>query len=58
MKTQDAVEALGSKRAIAKVLDISTQAVYGWGIIVPELQARRLERITNGELEVGEDDYI
>ena len=57
MKTKDALDHYGSKRAIAKALDISVQAVHKWGKLVPELSAYKLERITNGELEVG-DDYL
>lgn len=35
----------------AKALHISKASVSGWGEIIPEKQALKLEKITNGELK-------
>ena len=51
MKKQDAIRHYGSVRKLAKVLDISPQAVYLWKKDVPELQALKLEKLTRGELQ-------
>lgn len=56
MKVSDALAYYGSKYKIAKALNesgyvISHQAIYAWKDEVPELQARRLEEITKGELK-------
>ena len=45
MKTQDAVERYGSKKALAEKLGISPQAISQWGDDMPELQALKLEKL-------------
>ena len=50
MKTSEAVAHFGGYRKLAEVLDISTQAIYGWGEIVPEGRAYQLQVITDGAL--------
>jgi DNA-binding transcriptional regulator YdaS (Cro superfamily) len=45
MKTQDAVERYGSKKALAKKLNITPQAISQWGENLPELQALKLEKL-------------
>jgi len=57
MKTIDAIEHFGSKRKLAQALDVSTQAIYKWGEIIPALRAYQLQDITDGELEVEPGDY-
>jgi len=42
---------------IARQLDVSRQAVSCWGEIIPELQAMRLERLTDGALEYDPSLY-
>jgi hypothetical protein len=42
MNTSEAVELAGSVRKLAKVLGISTQAIYNWGGTVPELRVYQL----------------
>jgi DNA-binding transcriptional regulator YdaS (Cro superfamily) len=45
MKTLDAVERYGSKKALAKKLGITPQAISQWGDDMPELQALKLEKL-------------
>ena len=42
MNTSEAIELAGSVRKLAKVLGISTQAIYNWGGQVPELRVYQL----------------
>ena len=42
MNTSEAVALAGSVRKLAKVLGISTQAIYNWGGQVPELRVYQL----------------
>ncbi len=51
MKTKDAVNYFGSKTAVAKNAGVSRSRVSQWGDDVPELQAYRLERASNGDLK-------
>jgi DNA-binding transcriptional regulator YdaS (Cro superfamily) len=44
MKTEDAVKRYGSKAALARVLDITPQAISQWGEDMPELQTLKLEK--------------
>lgn len=57
MKTLDAVQHFGSRRAIADVLGISRQAVYAWGTVVARGAAYRLQVMTSGKLIVDEAKY-
>ena len=57
MKTLDAVQHFGSRRAIADVLGISRQAVYAWGQYVARGAAYRLQVMTGGRLVVDETKY-
>jgi hypothetical protein len=45
MKTADAIQAFGTKAAIAQALNITPQAVSYWGDEVPELRAYQLRDI-------------
>lgn len=45
MKTQDAINRYGSKKALAELLGITPQAISQWGEQLPELQALRLEKM-------------
>jgi hypothetical protein len=53
MHTNKAVKHYGSVFSLAKALNITTQAVYKWGNIVPRESALELERMTGGVLEAG-----
>lgn len=50
MKKQKVVEHFGNQTNVAKVLGIKSPSVCEWGDIIPEKQAMRLERITDGAL--------
>ena len=57
MKTEQAAKHFGSQSALARVLDISPQAVSKWNGIIPIKQALRLERMTGGKLQLRLRDY-
>ena len=58
MKKKDVLKYYGgSARAVAKALDISVQYVSQWPAKVPEVQAARLEKVTNRDLEYKLADY-
>jgi transcriptional repressor of cell division inhibition gene dicB len=48
----DVLTHFGSQRAAAKALGISIAAVSGWGDVVPEGSAYKLQVITGGVLRV------
>ena len=50
MTKQEAVTHFGSVARLAEALGITTQAIYDWPEIVPQLRQFQLERITGGEL--------
>jgi hypothetical protein len=45
MDTQYAIQRAGSKKALARVLGISRQAIQQWGPQLPPLQAYRIKEI-------------
>lgn len=51
MKTKDAVAFFKSKAEVARQAGVSRSRVSQWGEDVPELQAYRLEKATNGKLK-------
>lgn len=57
MKTDDAIHYFGTAAAVARALQISKSAVSQWGELVPLATAARLERITNGALELDLNAY-
>lgn len=58
MLTQTVVDHFGSKTLLARALQISPASVSGWGEIIPEKQAFRLERITDGVLQYDYRMYM
>ena len=48
MKKTDAITYFGSRIQLAEFLGIAPAAVSQWGELVPEKNAGRLERLTNG----------
>ena len=54
MLKSDAIEYFGSTRSLAEILDVSTQAIYNWGDEVPEMQAYKLQVLTEGKLTAEE----
>lgn len=51
MKKTTAVRYFGKAKLLADALNISSGSVSQWGEIIPEKQALRLERITDGALK-------
>ncbi len=54
MRTSDAIIYYGSAAKLADALSISGAAVSQWAEEVPELRALQLEKLTSGQLLVGE----
>lgn len=50
MRTQDAIDHYGSRRALADALKIRPESTYSWGEEVPALRQLQLERLTEGAL--------
>jgi transcriptional repressor of cell division inhibition gene dicB len=50
MLKTDVVRFFGRKANVARVLKIAPASVSGWGDLIPERQAARLERLTGGAL--------
>ena len=57
MLKNTAVNFFGSQAALAKTLKISRTAVSKWELIIPEKQAGRLDRLTDGVLSFEEAHY-
>ena len=53
MLKSDVLQFFGSKTAPAQALGISPSAVTQWKEIVPEKQAYRIEKLSDGELKVN-----
>ena len=57
MNKQAAIDYFGSVKDLAEALNISTQAIYKWPDRVPELQAMRIDRLTEQRLRFDPADY-
>lgn len=57
MKTDQVLAYFGGKRETAEALGLSTQAVQAWKTIIPQVQAWRIDRMTNGALKIDESLY-
>ena len=57
MLKSDVIKHFGGVGAVAVRLDIKSAAVSQWGEIIPEKQAYRIERLTNGALTVDPANY-
>ena len=53
MWTQDVIHHFESQAKVARFLGISRSAVSQWGEAVPEVSARKLEKLTDGTLTVN-----
>lgn len=58
MKKQDVIKHFGTQLAVAKALGVSAAAVSKWPGLIPELQAMKLERITDGKLKYNPELYL
>ncbi len=56
MLKQEAIDYFGSVSKLAKALGVSRQYIYMWDEFVPELQAYRLQDLTNSKLRVMGND--
>ena len=52
MKTDEAIDYFNSKRQLAFALDISPQAISGWGEYPPVLRQYQIQDITEQQLKV------
>ena len=57
MKVYSAQLYFGNQQKIADHLGVNKSAISRWQGEVPELQARRLQAITNGELVFDPEEY-
>lgn len=57
MKKTDVIKHFGSEVAAAHALDVTKQAVNGWGEIIPEGMAYKAQVITGGKLVVDPAVY-
>ena len=57
MKKDDAVSFYGTDAELARVLDITRQAVGKWGDVIPEGVAYKLQVLTGGRLKVDTSLY-
>lgn len=57
MRKDDLIKHFGSQLAAAAALDVTKQAVNGWGDIVPEGMAYKAQVITGGALKVDPSVY-
>lgn len=58
MKKSDAINFFGNQTKLAKALGIKDASASQWGEVIPEKQALKLERITNGKLKYDPSFYI
>ncbi len=57
MRKSDAITHFGNQSKLASTLGIAPASVSQWGEIIPEKQALRLERITDGALKYDPNLY-
>lgn len=51
MKTEEAVDHFGGRKALAQALNIWPHAIGRWGEYPPELRQRQIEDISGGALQ-------
>ncbi len=57
MNKDKVIKFFGGVRGTAKALNISTQAVYAWDDLMPEVKAIRAERLSKGRLKYNSRAY-
>jgi DNA-binding transcriptional regulator YdaS (Cro superfamily) len=57
MKKSQAINYFGGVVKLAATLTVSHSSVSQWGEVIPEKQALKLERITNGKLKYDPSLY-
>ena len=58
MKKADVIAYFSNQAKIAAVLGVARASVSQWGEVIPEKQALRLERITDGALKYDPSLYL
>jgi DNA-binding transcriptional regulator YdaS (Cro superfamily) len=58
MKKSDAINYFGNQSLLADALNIRPPAVSQWPDLVPEKQALKLEKLTNGALKYDPNVYV
>jgi transcriptional repressor of cell division inhibition gene dicB len=51
MKTQDAIEYFGTRKALAEAIGVDLSATHHWGEYVPELRQYQIELASGGKLK-------
>ncbi|MEP7727823.1 Cro/CI family transcriptional regulator [Marinomonas primoryensis] len=51
MLKKTVIEFFGNQLKTAKALKLSKSYVCQWGLVIPEVQALRIEKLTNGALK-------
>lgn len=57
MKTAAVIEFFGGTRQAAEALDVSTQAIYAWGVDVPKQRQAHVELATKGKIKRDKPVY-
>lgn len=57
MLKTDVLRYFGSKSATAQMLAVTPSAISQWKEVIPEKQAYKIEKISNGELKVNPNFY-
>lgn len=57
MNKSDAMSFFGSQKKLSEALGITHSSVSQWPDRIPEKQALKLDRMTNGKLKYDESDY-
>ncbi|RBO79897.1 Cro/CI family transcriptional regulator [Marinomonas aquiplantarum] len=58
MHKEKVIRYFGTQQQLASVLSISKSSVSQWGRVIPEKQALRIEKLTNGVLKYDPKLYI
>ncbi|KZN15280.1 Cro/CI family transcriptional regulator [Marinomonas sp. TW1] len=58
MHKEKVIRYFGTQQQLAGTLSISKSSVSQWGNVIPEKQALRLEKLTNGVLKYDPKLYI
>lgn len=57
MLKEEVIKHFGKAKSVCEVLNLSSGSVSQWGKVIPETQAFRLERLTNGALKYDPSLY-
>jgi len=57
MNKKDVIKHFGRAKEVCAALGLSSGSVSQWGAIIPEKQALRIEKLTNGDLKYDPSLY-